>query len=153
MSGWRKILCPVDFSDLSRAAMTEALAIAGKTEGRVHLLHVVESQPGAHRGEGMSAADSLQALVRQARSALAGWRGEGEALLPGRVTDEVAPGAGGAPADEVTRAAREGDYDLVVMGTHGRRGIRRLVLGSVAEAVVRGAPCPVLVVRPKGRQD
>jgi nucleotide-binding universal stress UspA family protein len=152
MSGWRKILCPVDFTEPSHAAMTEALMIAAKAEGLVHLLHVIELQPGTHRGEGMSAAGSQQALAGQARIALAEWRREAEALLPGGVTDEVAPGGGGAPADQVTRVAREAGFDLVVMGTHGRRGFRRLVLGSVAEAVVRGAPCSVLVVRPRGHE-
>lgn len=152
MSGWRKILCPVDFSDPSHVAMTEALAIAGKAQGTVHLLHVLEPQPGTHRGEGASAAASLHALAEQARVALAELRREAEASLPGGVTDEVAPGGAGAPADRVTRAAQEGGFDLVVMGTHGRRGFRRLVLGSVAEAVVRGAPCSVLVVRPRGRE-
>src|SRR5574342_178600 len=57
----------------------------------------------------------------------------------------------GAAATEVVRVVREGGYDLVVMGTHGRRGIRHLVLGSVAERVVREAPCAVLVVRPRSR--
>ena len=152
MLGWRKVLCPVDFSDLARAAMRAALALASETKGTVHLLHVVEQIPGAHRGEGITPDRSLEDMVERARGALAGWREEAETLLPGGVTDEVTPGGGGAPADEVTRAARQGGYDLVVMGTHGRSGIRRLVLGSVAEAVVRGAPCSVLVVRPKERE-
>lgn len=150
MSGWRKILCPVDFSDPSRAAMKEALAIAGKVQGTVHLLHVVEPLPGTHRDEGLPAAVALKDLEGQARMALAELRREAEAALPGGISDEVA--AGGAPADEVARAAQAGGFDLVVVGTHGRRGLRRLVLGSVAEAVVRGAPCSVLVVRPGQRQ-
>ena len=151
MPGWRRILCPVDFSDLSHEAMAEAVALASKVEGTVHLLHVVEPVPGAHRGEGMSAGRSLEDLVEQAQGTLERWRGEAEALLPGRVTAEVTAAGGEPAADDVARAAGDGGYDLVVMGTHGRRGIRRLVVGSVAEGVVRGAPCSVLVVRPRGR--
>ena len=148
MPGWRKILCPVDLSELSRSALTEALELA-KNDGTVHLLHVIEPQAGAHRGEAWPAEQSMETQVGRARGALAVWQREVEAVLPGRVTGEVKPGGGGAPADEVIRAAGDGGYDLVVMGTHGRRGIRHLVLGSVAEAVVRGAPCSVLVVRPR----
>ncbi|HEU4384476.1 MAG TPA: universal stress protein [Anaeromyxobacteraceae bacterium] len=149
MAGWRKILCPVDLSDLSRSAMAEALELARRNDGAVHLLHVLEPQAGAYRGEAWSAEQSTATQVDQAQRVVAAWLREAEAILPGRVTGEVNPGGGGGPADEVTRAAADGGYDLVVMGTHGRRGVRHLVLGSVAEAVVRGAPCSVLVVRPK----
>jgi universal stress protein A len=55
----------------------------------------------------------------------------------------------GSPAEEIVRCAREFGCDLLVMGTHGRSGIGHLALGSVAEAVIRAAPCPVLVVRPQ----
>jgi nucleotide-binding universal stress UspA family protein len=55
----------------------------------------------------------------------------------------------GPPAKEIVRVARSVGADLVIVGTHGRRGVRRLVLGSVAEEVLRSAPCPVLVVRGK----
>jgi nucleotide-binding universal stress UspA family protein len=53
----------------------------------------------------------------------------------------------GAPAEEIVRLTQEFGFDLLVMGTHGRSGVRHLALGSVAEAVIRAAPCPVLVIR------
>ena len=56
----------------------------------------------------------------------------------------------GAPATEICRVAKEGGHDLIVIGTHGRTGVARFLLGSVAERVVREAPCPVLVARPRG---
>ncbi len=151
MPGWKRILCPVDFSETSRAALEEALEMARKCDGTVHLLHVLERPAGGRRGEGVGAVDPLEDLGREAQGWLARWRNEAERRLLGRVTTALAAeAAGGDTAAEVARVAREGDFDLVVMGTHGRRGIRRLVLGSVAELVVRSAPCPVLVIRPKG---
>jgi nucleotide-binding universal stress UspA family protein len=54
----------------------------------------------------------------------------------------------GLPAAEIARLAQEGSFDLVVVATHGRRGVKRVLLGSVAERIVRDAPCTVLVVRP-----
>ncbi|HWM86759.1 MAG TPA: universal stress protein, partial [Kofleriaceae bacterium] len=58
----------------------------------------------------------------------------------------------GVPFAEVVREAREGGFDLIVMGTHGRTGLRHALIGSVAEKVVRKAPCPVLTVRPPGQE-
>jgi nucleotide-binding universal stress UspA family protein len=74
------------------------------------------------------------------------WTEEAERLAPGAVTSIELMGS---PAEEIVRCAREFGCDLLVMGTHGRSGIGHLALGSVAEAVIRAAPCPVLVVRPQ----
>ena len=75
------------------------------------------------------------------------------------VADQVAPGrvltemVSGHPATEILRMAHEGDFDVIVLGTHGRRGLRRLMMGSVAAEVARTAPCSVVVVRPRSRGE
>jgi nucleotide-binding universal stress UspA family protein len=79
------------------------------------------------------------------------WRAEAERRVGSKVEARVLPGL---PAAEVARLALEGSFDLVVVATHGRRGVKRVLLGSVAERIVRDAPCTVLVVRsPRVRAD
>ena len=144
MAGWKRILCPVDFSDSSRHGLLEALEIARRYAGKVVLLHVLEQGWSMARADLLAPPEFVNRLRESAASDLATWR---------KVADEIAPGLtvtemiGGHPATEIARVAKEGGFDLIVMGTHGRRGLRRLVLGSVAEEVVRSAPCSVLTVR------
>ncbi len=146
MAGWTKILCPIDFSDTSRWGMQEALEIARRHGAVVHLLHVLEEPwPGA-RGDPIAPHEFLNRARESAGADLAAWKKEAEELAPGKVVAEL---LGGHPATEIARVARGGEFDLVVMGTHGRRGLRRLVVGSVTEEVIRSAPCSVLVVRPR----
>lgn len=146
MPGWKKILCPVDFSDTSRVALNEALELAQRNDAMVVLLHVLEDPAGSSRGDLLSPPEMFEGLTRAAQSELAAWKADAEKVRPGRVVAEM---VGGRPATEAVRVAAEGGFDLVVLGTHGRRGLRRLALGSVAEETVRTAPCPVLVVRPR----
>jgi nucleotide-binding universal stress UspA family protein len=119
----RAILLPTDFSDTSRAAIRVARAYAAALGASVHLLHI----PGA--GE-------------QATTALL--TAEAEGFGP-RVVVTTALRFGD-PAPAIVEYARDHDIDLIVMGTHGRTGVSRALLGSVTERVVRSAPCPVLAV-------
>jgi nucleotide-binding universal stress UspA family protein len=97
-------------------------------------------------GEMMVPAVDLEAsLVQEATRRLERMAEEAESLRGGPVEHRVYTGD---PAEAVISAARDGGCDLVVVGTHGRRGLKRLVLGSVAERIVREAPCDVLVARP-----
>lgn len=146
MPGWKKILCPVDFSETSRGAMLQALEIAKRENAQVMLLHVLETPVMASHGELMTPPEMFAAHPGDAQNRLAAWKADAESIAPGRVVTEM---LGGAPGSEIPRVAREGTFDLIVMGTHGRRGLRRLALGSVAEAVTRVSPCPVLIHRPK----
>ena len=145
MANWTKICCPIDFSETSRAALEEAAELASRYQGELALLHVFEP-PAATADLMVTPPEMLEQTAKELERKLELWRSEAE-----RRGAKVARTAvvTGAAATEVVRFAREGGYDLVVMGTHGRRGIRHLVLGSVTERVVREAPCAVLVVRPR----
>jgi nucleotide-binding universal stress UspA family protein len=89
-------------------------------------------------------ADVAETSLVELEKTMEMWRNEAERLVGRTVRSTVLPGD---PTGEIVRLAREHAFDLTVVGTHGRRGLKRLVLGSVAERVVREAPCAVLVVR------
>jgi nucleotide-binding universal stress UspA family protein len=131
-----RILVPTDFSAPSEAAFAYGRKMADQFDAALHLLHIAENP-------------FLRAAVGDRRSheeAPMHW-------LEDRLTDaERRRGAvaiveqSDAPASEILRYAKSANIDLIVIGTHGRTGLARVVLGSVAEAVVRAAPCPVLTV-------
>ena len=143
MSSWHKICCPVDFSETSRLALNEAADMARRDGSELALVHVLEGP--ASMGD---VATSVARLLESKEAELEKWKSEAEQRSGGKVRSTVIPGSA---AEEICRFAQEGAFDLVVLGTHGRTGIRRLMLGSVAEKVVREAHCPVLVVRPTGK--
>jgi nucleotide-binding universal stress UspA family protein len=135
----RRILCPTDFSECSRTAVKHAMALARAYRSEIIALHVAPVLPRWDLpaiGESELAPAPVQRMLEQFLS---------PALELGLATS-VRVAEGGA-AHEILRQARESDVDLVVMGTHGRGGFRRLVVGSVSEDVLRKAPCPVLTVR------
>ena len=123
-----RILVPTDFSPLSTLAFDHAIALASLCRASIHLLHV---QPDAKHNS-----DSEEARLAGLAS-----RCQGEAIV---VTSQI---CAGQPAAVIVQAAADRAVDLIVLGTHGRHGLEHLMLGSVAEAVVRTAPCPVLTVR------
>lgn len=145
MSNWYKICCPVDFSQASRAALEEAADLARRYGSELTLLHVFEPR-------GADTMAMMPEVVEQTRVELArllgGWKAEAEGISGGTVHARVETGAA---AREIVRFAEEAGCHLIVMGTHGRSGLRRLVIGSVAEKVIREAPCHVLVVRPPAK--
>ena len=145
MVSWLRILCAVDFSRASGSTLEAAADQARRHGAELTLLHVREPPPAAAvKGFAPPPVPSAAEAVEVGRQ-LARWREEATRLAGREVRAEL---ASGSPAAEIVRLARQGNHDLVVVGTHGRTGFRRLVLGSVAERVVREAPCPVLVVRP-----
>ncbi|HET6922180.1 MAG TPA: universal stress protein [Anaeromyxobacteraceae bacterium] len=145
MASWTKICCPIDFSETSRAALEEASVLAQRYQAELVLLHVFEP-PVASADLMVSPPEMFEQTAKDLERKLELWKGEAERRGAPAVRALVVTGTAAA---ETVRFAREGGYDLVVMGTHGRRGLRHLVLGSVAERVVREAPCAVLVVRPR----
>lgn len=143
-----RILVPLDGSATSEAGVLEAIRLAqGQPGTRLVLLHVMNDFPSMMEMAGVADFEELRAHLRR-------W---GEALLAKAAKLAADAGVacesrmreihGGRIADAVLEEAREGRCDLVVMGTHGRRGLRRLALGSDAEQVVRGADVPVMLVR------
>jgi len=138
-----KILVPTDLGDAAEHALDYALELARGTGGRVYLLHVVPLPAGGFSELGALSREAEARLLeahQRAVNALAEPRGA-VAMLVRR----------GDPRDAIPEAAEGLDADLIVIATHGRRAISRLLLGSVAESVVRTAPCPVLTVRPPKR--
>ena len=138
----KSLLCPVDFSDMSRAVLDYAVFMANTHQAELKLVHVVDQLHGfdSYKILHMTAIEITHEMERQAKSQLK----ELVACLPIPATFEV---RFGRAADEIVIQAKEDKVDLVVMGSHGRSGISHLLVGSVAESVVRHAPCPVLVVR------
>ncbi|MEN4919027.1 universal stress protein [Achromobacter spanius] len=149
---YNRILVPIDGSETSQVGLKEAIRIAGLTQGRLRLIHVIDE---------LSFALTVDAYSYHAGELLDLMRANGKKLLE---SAQETVRAAGIEADYALyenldrtvqqRVLDEADAwkaDLIVIGTHGRRGARRLVLGSSAEGIMRGASVPVLLVRsPKG---
>jgi nucleotide-binding universal stress UspA family protein len=148
MSAYKRILVAVDGSSASNKGLREALRLAKAGRARVCLLHVVNEFPAFAAMDGLAAAavDLVPALREGGKRILA--RAKAVASRAGVPASTVLrERIGGPAADWIVREARRQRADLIVLGTHGRRGVRRLVLGSDAEQVVRTASVPVLLVR------
>lgn len=143
---FQKLLCLIDFSAGSQQAMRVAIRLANEAGAELVLLHAWYLPPLAFTGEYMFSADLVQELSDDSRKGLDAAVQEATALGAKRVTSQLVTGM---PRYEITQLLeKDPTFDLVVMGTHGRTGISRVLLGSVAEGIVRHAPCSVLVVRP-----
>ena len=146
---YKKILVPLDGSPASQSGLTEALLLAKQNKSSVRLLHVVGLFIGTPALAGVGYVEDIpKALQRSGEKILK----NAEALARRhRIAVETAmlDTLGGRPADVIVAQAKKWRADLIVIGTHGRRGLSRLALGSEAETVVRASPVPVLVVRPR----
>lgn len=137
----KMILVPIDFSPTSEYALDYACLLAVEVGAKIQLVHAI----GATVSElDAVLSDSMIASLREGAQARL------EKLA--KTKHELAPivkvnVVSGEPRDAILEASKRCEADLIVIGSHGRRGLSRLVLGSVAEAVVRRAECPVLVVR------
>jgi nucleotide-binding universal stress UspA family protein len=141
-----KILCPVDFSSGSRQAVHAAAQLAIERDAELVLLHVW-SVPPSYAGEYTLSGEVVQHLVEDAQRSLEMAVAEARKTGARRVGAKL---ANGAPWQQIVDAAERERFDLIVIGTHGRTGLARVFLGSVAETVVRHAPCPVLTIPPDG---
>ena len=144
---FHKILCPIDFSPGAREAMRVAVELAREAGASLVLAHVWDRQPWLNNGPDYNVAPGvLQDVIDSAEAELASWKISARELGAKEVATRFLTGA---PWDQIVSAARDDRaIDLIVMGTHGRTGLSHVLLGSVAEKVVRHAPCAVLVVRP-----
>lgn len=147
MLKFKRILCPIDFSDLSLNALKFAVELASTFQAELHLLHVFEGY------------DAISLNPEMAMSPMPEWLPKLRLLCHEKLAALPSPDlAARCPA--IIRADREGpaiheilEYaahqkiDLIVLATHGRTGLKHLVMGSVAENVVRSAACPVLTIR------
>ena len=141
----KRVLIPTDFSETSTAAVNYGVDLAERYDASLHLVHVIEKsaippEPEFPLGifEGQTVArERLVAVLNAAQ----------RKAFRADVAVKI-----GHPSLEIVRYAKEHDIDLIVMGTHGRSGVSHLLMGSVAEKVVRNAPCPVLTVRHPERE-
>ena len=153
------IVVGIDYSPASDLALERAFELAAeRTSAQVHVVNVVRLYGAQALVDGpmepsgfasMSIADATAQLGRyvdQRWNSFLAQRGEPLEASTSRVHAHLRLEA---PAEELAQIAADLEADVLVVGTHGRRGIARLLIGSVAEAVVRLAPCPVFVVRPK----
>lgn len=145
----KRILFPTDFSEHSEHAWTYALAFAKEFGAELHLIHVVAAPP--HVGEAYVTYDPKQLLEATTAEANAQLDRMVEAARDARLTFHRLV-VTGVDFREIIEAARTREVDLIVMATHGRTGLAHALMGSVAEKVVRKAPCPVLTIKhPKMR--
>lgn len=143
MTEWKRICCAVDFGEPSRLAMEHAAELARRFGAELTLVHVAGAPPPAASNVLVSSRTVTRVRAREDEETLARWRAELEARAGLPVG---ARALAGDAAEEILRHAREEACDLVVVGTHGRTGLPRLVMGSVSERVARRSACPVLVV-------
>lgn len=134
------IVVATDFSHTSDAALRLATMLARDTRAKLHIVHVSEPRPAytvagvyASLPAGNEFADAYRQL-QEVRPSDSGVPCEHRLLI-------------GAPADEIVKYAQEQQADMIVIGSHGRTGLGRLLLGSVAEAIVRQAGCPVMTIK------
>jgi nucleotide-binding universal stress UspA family protein len=137
------ILVPVDFSEHADQALHYALELAGKLGARLTLVHVIQAPVAVARGMAVSLDPYFQEVELEASATMNDYAQRAHAA--GIACDIVI--LQGVPFQEIIDLASARQVDLIVMGTQGRTGLQRFVVGSVAERVVRLAPCPVLVTR------
>jgi universal stress protein A len=144
MSRFRKILVPIDFSDHSSAALDLAIDLAKTHGATLHLLHCYPIDPGAISPYGIVLPEGFDRDVREAAGReLARWAdraGAANVAVEQHLSSMF-------PAEVIARTADELGADLIVMGTRGLSGLKHVLLGSIAERVLRIAHCPVLTVK------
>jgi len=143
---YRKILVPVDGSSHSQYTLTQAIALAGEFQPGVEIT-VVNVGSYVAFADGGVVVDLSAVLEEEGKAILA----RSEALFPGAGPVHRSQYLTGDPAEAVCRYAKEGQFDLIVIGNRGRGLFAELLLGSVSHKVIQHAPCPVLVIRGTGR--
>jgi nucleotide-binding universal stress UspA family protein len=147
MSRFHHVLVPLDFEDPSQEALDVALTLALTFDAKLTVLHAWDLPVYSYAGLSYLPPDVATVVEEAAETSLASAMGFVIKRLPR--ADSVL--VRGAAAVEILDATGRLKIDLIVMGTHGRRGVSRMVLGSVAEKVVRSSPVPVLTIRVKQR--
>lgn len=153
MDAIKRILQPTDFSECSAQATQYAFHLAAQLGAQLHLLHVIEDLravvPDYYYGAVVWPQDLLEQMEAGAQRSLEKLvEAHGDTAQPAVLAVRQ-----GTPFRTIVKYAEEHDVDLVVIGSHGRSGLGRMVMGSVAERVVRHAPCPVLTVRADSGRD
>lgn len=145
MKDFEMILCAVDFSEASECALELAVDLARRHRAQLTVAHVHELPPAAANEVLVSPPELFEEAIRVAERELERTRARAQRLTESPVRAALLHGP---PAEALVTWGREHPCDVIVVGTHGRSGLKRMVLGSVAEKVVRTAPCTVVVARP-----
>ncbi len=140
MAAWKKICCPVDFTWESRIAMEEAAELAWRFGGQLTLVHV----------KALGATTVAEPPEAELQRELSEWVNEADRIAADGVDSALLTGA---PAEEIARFAREGKYDVIVMGTRADAALDHWRVGSVAQAVVAAAHCTVVVARGRAYRE
>ncbi|MDA8108024.1 MAG: universal stress protein [Betaproteobacteria bacterium] len=150
---YKRILVPIDGSSTANLGLKEALRLAKQQGATLCLFHAVDESFVTAAGDGMVLTDEMFKSLRDAgRKILT--RAEALARRSGvRARSVLTETLVGPAAHAIIREAKRSKAELIVMGTHGRRGVRRLVMGSDAEQVLRETPVPVLLVRGAARRS
>ena len=138
-AGFRSVLCPVDFSEHSRQALRYAEAMAGRSGGAMTVTYANDPLLIAAAAAALHDRQVAKRSLRELESFVNQTLTTNRKRLTCRVSI-------GTPSDQIMKAASSRRFDLIVMGTHGRGAVSHLLMGSVAERVVRTATCPVLTV-------
>ena len=145
---YKRILVPLDGSSTSKAGLREAIELAKGQRATLQLVHVVDQHyiglMGMESAGGLS--EMMDSLKRSGRDILKNAQAAADKAGV-KATAVLLETMTGPAADLILRQAKKSGVDLIVLGTHGRRGVRRLLMGSDAEQVVRNAPVPVMLVR------
>lgn len=147
MGAYRKILVAVDGSPASTRGLREAVRLAKAEGAALSILHVVDEFYAFAPMDGMVAGVDLVPMLREGGQRILDKASASVLKEKVKAKTVLRETVGGPAADAIVREAKKQRADLIVLGTHGRRGLRRLVLGSDAEQVVRTAPVPVLLVK------
>ena len=134
-----RILVAVDGSDFSMAAVDQAISLGGICNSQIYLISVVDLYP-----EQMAVAPTLvEQMSEEVRQHLDQAK---KKVDQAKIACETIVRMGGAPHEFIVQEANDKEVDLILMGTHGRTGLKRVLMGSVAQNVIANAPCPVMVV-------
>ena len=145
---FKKIVCPVDFSEFTDETINYAVDIAKKYDAELHLLHVIPNLNYFTPYESFLTPENLVAIEKNIEKEI---EKDFENILKKIDIPVKKVIKTGVTFVEIIDYIKAENIDLIVMGTHGRSGFEHILLGSVAEKVVRRATCPVLTVRPKGK--
>lgn len=146
---FKKILCPVDFSEFTDEILEYALDIAKKYNAELHLIHIIPNLNYFTPYESFFTPENLVVVEKNMETEV---NKDFDDLMKKINVPAKKIIKNGTAFVEIIDYVRKESIDLIIMGTHGRTGLEHILIGSVAERVVRKAPCPVLTVRPKSRQ-
>ena len=150
MATQKNILVPTDFTEYSDKALTEAIRVAAQYDAKIYLLHVIDSQPYQAGAEDLS-----EYVIKETEARELSELKEARAMIEKQINhlgkeknvDIISDIKTGSPADVILDEQRAKAIDLIVIGSHGKKGFLRGLVGSITYSVVKNAPCSVMVVR------